>query len=75
MKKSKSTVALYSGCSKYRCVPKMASPEARKCICTTAPQGQRPEISAPQGQRPEIQAPSLVRGECTTAPQGQRPEI
>ena len=37
----------------------MASPEARKCECTTAP----------QGHNPEIQAPSLVRGECTTAPQ------
>ena len=43
----------------------MASPEARKCECTTAP----------QGHRPEIQAPSLVRGECTTAPQSHEPEI
>ena len=25
--------------------------------------------TAPQGQRPEIQAPSLVRGECATASQ------
>ena len=55
----KSTTALYRGCSRYRCVPKMASPEARKCECTTAP----------QSHDPEIQVPSLVRGECTTAPQ------
>ena len=35
-----STIALYRACSRYRCVPKMASSEVRKCECTTAPQGQ-----------------------------------
>ena len=69
-----------TGCVKYRCVPKIASPEAPNNLYRKTHRDRYQRVralrlvqgectTAPQGHTARVRALSLVQGECTTAVQ------